>query len=138
MNERTEYGFTVLQAATIRQMSPYIKAILAVDGLVINMKDYRQDHDSSDLTKFGPKQFPHKYVVGATALHYACLTGNLEIIELLLKAGADWAADDSEGRKPEDLFHDRLDEDVKRAYVKLRDCEFGKVQEVMDPDDAQC
>lgn len=129
VNERTSQGFTILQAATIRRLTPYVKAVLTVRVLNINVKDKRsEDSDSREDHEFALYRFPHEFVKGATALHYACLTANLEIIELLLKAGAEWTAKDSRGRLPEDLFCDRFDRDIKLSFIRLRDQELKKMK----------
>lgn len=130
VNERTSQGFTILQAATIRQLTPYVKAVLAVHILNINVKDKRsEDSGSREDHEFALYRYPHEFVKGATALHYACLTANLEIIELLLKAGADWTVKDSQGRHPEDLFCDKFDRDIKRSFIQLRDQELERMKE---------
>ena len=49
---------------------------------------------------------PRAAFAGFTALHYACLTGNKPIIELLLSRGADPTKQDHEGRTPRDYLDD--------------------------------
>ncbi len=45
---------------------------------------------------------PYGSVDGATALHIACLIGNFELADVLLKAGADWNIKDDSDRTPHD------------------------------------
>ena len=74
--------------------------------------------------QFANDEFPHRSLFNATALHYACLTGNFEIIEDLLKAGADWKKLDAHGRDPKAMFlHDPDDADRTR-FQKLCE-EYG-------------
>lgn len=122
-----------MQAATIRQLVPYINVIITVDVLNVNMKDEKSQHSlSRSGYEFAPKQFPHKFVQDATALHYACLTRNLNIITILIKAGADWTARDSQDRRPEDLLDNELDRDVKLALIELRGQEFDRLNFLAD------
>ena len=46
----------------------------------------------------------HRDSDGLTALHYACLCENPEMIRMLLKKGADESAVDNDGSKPKDYF----------------------------------
>lgn len=46
----------------------------------------------------------HKDSDGLTALHYACLCENPEMIRMLIKKGADESAVDNDGSKPKDYF----------------------------------
>ncbi|KAI5118400.1 hypothetical protein M0805_007534 [Coniferiporia weirii] len=125
----TYYDFTLLHLAVIRQLRPFVEFLLSVAPSTINTKDDRASYTSDEsLESFAPPAYPHKHVKNATALHYACLTGNLEIIELLLKAGADWEIEDWRARKPEDLIHvsGKNGEYIKQEFVRLREEEAEK------------
>lgn len=56
----------------------------------------------------------------ATALHYACLIGSLDIIKLLLDRGASHEALDAQGRKPLECFNlHTVDMEVVKDYNEL-------------------
>lgn len=116
--------------ATIHQLPEFVKVILEVDESVINQKDCRSCYSSSDYANdsFANERFPHKYVKDATALHYACLTGHLQMIEMLLEAGADWTLTDWKDRTPEQLIFDHTgsNTEVKDAFIKMRDDEDAR------------
>lgn len=105
--------------ATIRCLPKFVKLMIETDPTIVNVKDRRsEDTSASAYASFATDKYPHRSVRDATALHYACLSENLEIIELLLKAGADWNLTDNKNRKPEDLIND---EGVHEMFKKLRD-----------------
>ena len=55
----------------------------------------------------------------STQLHYACLLGDMKIVEVLLRNGADWTISDSNDLLPEDyarLNGDRKMQEFKRLY----------------------
>lgn len=115
--------------ATIHQLPEFVKLILEVDKSVINQKDCRSCYSSDFANEsFANERFPHRFVKDATALHYACLTGNLQIIEMLLKAGADWTLTDWKDRTPEQLIFDNngSNTEVKDAFILLRNKEDAR------------
>lgn len=125
----TYYDYYLLHMATIHQLPKFVEVVLEADKTVINQKDCRSNYSSdASHVSFSNNQFPHRFVKDATALHYACLSGNLEIIEILLKAGADWTLTDWKDRTPEQLIFDNHGDDteVKDAYIKLRDEEEAR------------
>lgn len=116
LKEKCYYDYYLLHMATIRCLPQFVKLMIETDPSIVNVKDRRNnDTSSSAFTCFATDRYPHKSVRNATALHYACLSENLETIELLLKSGADWNLTDYKGRKPEDLIQeDAVDEQFKR------------------------
>lgn len=125
----TYYNYYLIHMATIHQLPKFVEVVLEADKSVINQKDCRSNYSSdSSHASFSNNQFPHRFVKDATALHYACLSGNLEIIEILLKAGADWTLTDWKDRTPEQLIFDNdgNDTEVRDAYFKLRDEEEAR------------
>ena len=50
---------------------------------------------------FASDRFPYRALRGSTALHYACLLGDMEIVGALLRHGAKWTIPDSIGLLPE-------------------------------------
>ncbi|KAI5118401.1 hypothetical protein M0805_007535 [Coniferiporia weirii] len=133
--ELTYYDFTLLHMTVIRELRPQVEIILSVAPSAINVFDKRGNHTSDQsFDYFAPPKHPHKFVKDVTALHYACLTGNLEIIELLLKAGADWEIEDGRARKPEDLIYmsGKNGDYVKREFLRLRDEEAERRKRAKD------
>ena len=98
---RTPQGWTLLHVSVIRKFRPFITTILKhAAGNKAFINDIDTWVDLEQRWMFAGDEYPHRYVTGGTALHYACLTGDFEIIEELLKAGADWRKIDSHGRDP--------------------------------------
>ncbi|EJD07232.1 uncharacterized protein FOMMEDRAFT_149744 [Fomitiporia mediterranea MF3/22] len=118
----TYYDFTLLHLAVIHQRRSFVELLLTTCPDLINRIDDRSSYTSDNsLSSFAPPIFPHKYVKDATALHYACLTGDLDIITLLINAGADWNIKDGKGRKPEELLYPKRTDHqhVKRFFSDL-------------------
>lgn len=95
-----EDGWTLLQVAVLNQLPPFIEHIISVNSSCLNVPSGEYGFRCAKyLTNRGE---PFYFVQGATALHFACLIGNLEIADMLLKAGADWTIKDSTSRTAED------------------------------------
>ncbi|KAH8111537.1 P-loop containing nucleoside triphosphate hydrolase protein [Phellopilus nigrolimitatus] len=123
-SEVTRHDYTLLHLAVIRQLPRFVTLLISTAPSTLNELDGRDDHTSkTSHNAFAPPTFPHQYVKVATPLHYACLTGNVEIIELLLKAGAVWEHKDFKGRTPEDLIYEcgENGDYVKTEFIRLRD-----------------
>ncbi|KAH8105062.1 P-loop containing nucleoside triphosphate hydrolase protein [Phellopilus nigrolimitatus] len=123
-SEVTRHDYTLLHLAVIRQLPLFVALLISTAPSTLNELDGRDDHTSkTSHNAFAPPTFPHQYVKVATPLHYACLTGNVEIIELLLKAGAVWEHKDFKGRTPEDLIYEcgENGDYVKTEFIRLRD-----------------
>lgn len=119
MKERCYYDYYLLHMAAIRCLPEFVKLMIETDPSIVNVKDHRNsDTSSSAFTSFATDKYPHRSVRNASALHYACLSENLETIGLLLKSGADWNLTDHKGRKPEDLIQDDA---VDEQFKRLRD-----------------
>lgn len=63
----------------------------------------------------------HSTVNGCTALHYACLVGNMEMAESLLKSGADWTIKDSKGRLAKKYAEDAFGREKEEHFKRLCD-----------------
>ena len=55
-------------------------------------------------------------VKNATALHYACMAGNMDIIKLLIDKGASPGQGDWKGRMPMEYFDDQHVEEMKEFH----------------------
>ena len=126
----TYYDFTLLHTAVVRQRRRFIELLISLDKSMINKRDrrYYSGSDSAN-SSFAPATIPHKHVKGATALHYACLVKDMDIAKMLLEAGADWDIKDNQGRIAEDLLQGTGDEEVKAAFLCLREAEETKRKE---------
>ena len=62
-------------------------------------------------------------LISTTPLHYAALSGNVEILKMLVNAGANTGARDSEGDTPEDL----ADEDAEFAAAYFQSLRGGPI-----------
>lgn len=107
VNKLLSHGWTLLHMATFRnetQIVEFLLSVLSNNGCrreVVNMTDeWITEHRKSYLSD----RYPVGEVDRASALHYACMTGNMEVVKMLLRAGADWSIKDSTGRKPVDYF----------------------------------
>ena len=126
----TYYDFTLLHTAVVRQRRRFVELLISLDKSMINKRDrrYYSSSDSANST-FAPATIPHKHVKGATALHYACLVKDMDIAKMLLEAGADWDIKDNQGRIAEDLLQGAGDEEIKNAFIALRDAEETRRKE---------
>ncbi|KAF8970173.1 P-loop containing nucleoside triphosphate hydrolase protein [Flammula alnicola] len=66
--------------------------------------DSDEDDSDEDVSHglFGFHRTVRRLEHGSTPLHYACLLGNMKIVELLLRNGAEWIISDSNDLLPED------------------------------------
>ncbi|KAH8108858.1 P-loop containing nucleoside triphosphate hydrolase protein [Phellopilus nigrolimitatus] len=125
----TSHNYTLLHLAVIRQLPRFVALLISTAPSTLNKRDGRDDYTGeASHNAFAPPRFPHQYVKVATPLHYACLTGNVEIIDLLFKAGAVWESKDFKGRTPEELIYERGENGnyVKTEFRRLRDEEDEK------------
>ena len=128
----TDDGSTLLHLAVIRRRRHFVRLLLSKDKdkKLVNKRDARS-HYFSSLSSFAPPTIPHRHVRKATPLHYACLVQDMEIVEMLLEAGADWHLEDSEGRIPEELIHGPEDayREAKSTFVRLKNEEKERRKE---------
>ena len=97
----------------------------------VNMYD-QWHYGGGDRSKFAPNTIPHRKIKSAYALHYACLVGNVQMVEILLKAGADWEYTDYDSRLPESYITDEAGEtlgDYNRLVQEAKDRKAGKKPE---------
>lgn len=107
--------------AVLRKETQIVELVLPLQGTgshnCINHRDNWRDLETR-LSYFSD-EFPHTQVWKATALHYACMTRDMMVVEMLLKAGADWTLEDSRDRKPDAYLFDGDDGDMKAAFKRL-------------------
>jgi len=93
---------------------------------LLNYYKYQRQRNSINLEKYGDKR--EKEVVeykdpfyGRTALIYAAINGQLEVIELLLdEAKADWNVKDNKGRGVVDYARDNgIEQDVENVILRI-------------------
>ncbi|KAL5512883.1 hypothetical protein ACEPAH_3281 [Sanghuangporus vaninii] len=105
-----EGGWHPLHAAVLSGDSRLTKEVLACPGMDVNVLFYynpfydgrvRERELGSNVDSLD----------GATPLHFAVMTGNVEIIHLLAENGANFKMKDANGRKPIDYF--KLEENVE-------------------------
>lgn len=129
---------TLLHAAVVFRRSRFVEFLISTDKSLVNKRDMRSYHSSdssftslfsssseSSDAPFALSVLPYEHVKNATPLHYACLSGDMDIAKMLLEAGADWEAKDYRSRTPEELISDGS-EDAKDTYSRLRTVEEEK------------
>jgi ankyrin repeat protein len=120
------HGFTLLHLAA-RGGDPEIIRVLAARGLDVNAINRNSDTPLSSIAWSDKPQaiaalleagsnINHHGFDGRTPLHWAAL-GNLEIVRMLLAAGADAALPDKEGTTPLDLARTRNPQSPEIAKV---------------------
>ena len=85
---------TALQVAVVDRKPANINPILSQS----DHSDSDSDSDSDGSWAIRRRRRRH----GPTPLHYACLLGNMKIVEVLLRNGAEWKISDGNGLLPED------------------------------------
>ncbi|KLO08744.1 P-loop containing nucleoside triphosphate hydrolase protein [Schizopora paradoxa] len=98
LEEHDITGWTLLHVAAMNEFMYFVEYIVTKSPTIVNArgKGFQtcQQYVSPTYTRISS-------IDGATALHIACLYGNFNMIELLLKAGADWTIADELGLTPE-------------------------------------
>jgi ATP-dependent Clp protease ATP-binding subunit ClpB len=97
-----------------------IDLILSRSTAAVDERD-SWDGSNEQRSSFASDRFPHRALRLSTALHYACLVGDIEIVKVLLRHGAKWTISDSIGLLPE-YYIDVSSGDGKRLEFK-RLCE---------------
>ncbi|KLO08748.1 hypothetical protein SCHPADRAFT_880206 [Schizopora paradoxa] len=118
-----EDGWTLLHVAVLNQLPSFVEHIINVDPSCLNISAKYLHRCMSYLTNRGE---PIYSVDGATALHLACLLGNLEIADILLKAGADWTIKDTTKRTAEDYIRNAHGTNHTNIFKRLCDEEDAR------------
>jgi ATP-dependent Clp protease ATP-binding subunit ClpB len=112
-------GWTALHAAVINRRSDIVDLILLNPSCAINSRDAWDSYNTAVRSSFASDKFAHRVLSGSTAMHYACLVGDMEIVEKLLRAGADWERTDYNKFLPEHNIDGSCGEDKKIEYRRL-------------------
>jgi ATP-dependent Clp protease ATP-binding subunit ClpB len=116
VGNRTQ-GWTALHVAVINRRSNIIDLLLPRCLQYINRCDIWDGNAHRPL--FASDQFPHRVLQGSSPLHYACLTGDMEIVKKLLRAGADKELRDDNSLIPEKMIDCSSGDDKKVLYRKI-------------------
>jgi ATP-dependent Clp protease ATP-binding subunit ClpB len=115
---RHPYGWTALHMAVTNQKPAIVDLILSRSTAAINERD-SWDGSDDKRASFASDRFPHKAMRNSTALHYACLLGDMEIVEVLLRQGADWTIKDKNNLLPERCIDVSNGDDKKHEFKRL-------------------
>lgn len=118
--EKSTQGWTLLHLAVVKHKTGLVQQLIAggVDRNYVSSQDHWRCPPDVRSAWFGDT-FPVTTVNKATALHYACLIGDVTLVRILLEAGANWTVTDSEGRKPEDYIYDTRLGALKKGFTHL-------------------
>lgn len=90
-------GWTLLHVSAMNENMYFVNDIIKRNPSTVNV----QGKGFETCLPFVYQTFRQRpFTDGATALHIACCFGNMNLIEYLLKAGADWAITDDAGWTP--------------------------------------
>ena len=119
------YGWTALHVAVMNRKPTIVDLILSRSIAALNECD---SWDSSDKYRasFASNGFAHRAVHGSTALHYACLLGDMETVKVLLRHGAQWTIPDNIGLLPEHYINVSHGVDKKHEFKCL--CEEDELR----------
>ncbi|KAG2172336.1 hypothetical protein INT43_004878 [Umbelopsis isabellina] len=102
------HGWTPLQTAVIQDNIPMAKLLLDL-GADPNLEDhyYPKTHEEANTRQsdFSPELLPYRDYRKFTALHYACIIQNPEMVELLLDHMADPTARTAHGLTPREYLY---------------------------------
>ncbi len=115
----------------MNQALPFVEQIIKVDASSVNVR-------SSELQNcqhfVSARCQPYDSIDGATALHIACLIGNFELADVLLKAGANCSIKDDSGRTPQDYVLNAHGEDQTNIFQKMCEEEDERRKAKKEPD----
>jgi ATP-dependent Clp protease ATP-binding subunit ClpB len=120
--------------AIIRRNRPLIDLFLSYGDTSTSLLDKAdlweqwKDYSSSRRDDFtsSSEAYPHRLVSHATALHYACMVGDMDVVEVLLRKGANWEKEDERGVGPGGYCCGKEDAEV---WKRLLEEEKGRREE---------
>ncbi|KLO08749.1 hypothetical protein SCHPADRAFT_597762 [Schizopora paradoxa] len=119
-------GWILLHLAVMNDTTECVKVLLEYDKKAANLQDKWDDSDTRILYYLDRANEPFHYVQSCTALHHACIVGNMKTIKMLLEAGADWTIKDSKGRLAETFLRDSHGDERAKEFKVLCEEEAAK------------
>ncbi|XP_058449295.1 ankyrin-1-like, partial [Malaya genurostris] len=116
INARNAQGKTLLHVGADQNDFEAIKCLFEFNQDYLKIRDqlsHAKDYHSMDLTAKDSR--------GDTPLHRAALHGNREIVDLLLREGADFSVKNNEGYSPENLARNNNHNDVVELLQSTKD-----------------
>ena len=111
--------------AVMNQKPTIVDLILSRSTTTVNEYDSWKG-SNNHRTSFASDRYPHRALRESTALHYACLLGDMEIAEVLLRHGAMWTISDSIGLLPVDYIDVSKGDDKKAEFNRLCEKQTSK------------
>jgi ATP-dependent Clp protease ATP-binding subunit ClpB len=102
----------------MNQNPAIVNLILSRSTAALNEPD-SWDGSDDERASFASDKFSHRALRESTALHYACLLGDMEITEALLKQGAKWTIADDNNLLPEHCIDVSNGDDKKKEFKRL-------------------
>ncbi|KLO08742.1 hypothetical protein SCHPADRAFT_597461 [Schizopora paradoxa] len=129
-------GWTILHVAVMNQYLPFVERIIKVDPATVNVRGWRLN-DCIQYTH--ALNAPYSALEDVTPLHLACLVGNLELAEMLLKAGADWTIKDHSrsDRTAHDVVLEMHGEELASVFKRMCDEEEARKKAEKDAKKAE-
>jgi Ankyrin repeats (3 copies) len=122
---RHPYGWTALHVAVMNRKPAIVDLILSGSIAALNKRN-SWDGSNKHRASFAPNGLAHRAVRGSTALHYACLLGDMETVKVLLRHGAQWTIPDNIGLLPEHYIDVSHGVDKKHEFKCL--CEEDELR----------
>ncbi|TDL21818.1 hypothetical protein BD410DRAFT_840225 [Rickenella mellea] len=136
ITKRTIKGWAALHSAVINSQHDILDLFLSKDEKIIDMRDHWNGSvDCIHRISFANDEFAHRAQYGSTALHYACLMGDMIAADKLLRAGADWRKTDGRELVPEDHINVEQGEEVRMHFKRL--CEEEEERRKKGKDEAK-
>ena len=104
--------------AVMNRKPAIVDLILSRSTAALNKCD-SWDGSDNQCVSFASNRFPHWGMRKLTALHYACLLGDMEIVEVLLRHGAQWTISDSIGLFAERYIDVSNGDGKKHEFTRL-------------------
>ena len=128
-------GWRPLHVAVMSGDADLVKYILGLSGVEISSRD-----ESTIVDAQSPERLAefHARLAGmdtnnATALHFACFTGNWDVMKVLIDHGASFEATDCNNRLPDEYFDMRtVEKEVTRLYSEAYKS-WKATQEKLEP-----